>query len=327
MKAIVRQAFGGPEQLEIHEVSTPTPDKEQTLIRVKAFGINRAEQYFRLGAWGDVHVISGIECVGEVELDGSGSLGNGQQVVALMGGMGRNIAGSYAEYVCVPRQNVMPIYSTLGWAELAALPESYATAWACLMDNLQLQKDQTVLIRGATSALGLAAINIARHAGFQVIATVRNDKRINNLHALGAHIVLHENANLSVQLREQFSSGVDAVLDLIGTSTLLDSLKMLGRGGRACIAGFLGGAEPIQEFNPLAHLPSGRQLSFFGSAFVFGTQDYPLSDIPFQQIIDNAASGVYKAKPSHIFEFDQIQAAHRLLDAHDAQGKIVVQIS
>lgn len=326
MKAIVRHAFGGPEQLHIENVATPAASSGQLLVRVKAFGINRAEQYFRLGAWGDVHTISGIECVGEIESDPSERLKKGQRVLALMGGMGRSIAGSYAEFVCVPTTSVVPVNSMLAWAELAALPESYATAWACLFDNLQLQKGQTVVIRGATSALGQAAINIAQHAGLRVVATVRNAKRSDTAITLGAEIALEESADLSAAVLKRFPAGVDAVLDIVGTSTILDSLKMLRRGGRACLAGFLGGAEPIAQFNPLAHLPSGKHLSFFGSAFVFGTPEYPLSDIPFQQIINAAASGHYNASPAHVFAFDEIRTVHRMLDDHTAKGKIVVLV-
>jgi NADPH:quinone reductase len=328
VKAIVRQAFGGPEQLKITDVPTPAPSTGEVLIRVRAFGLNRAEQYFRLGAWGDVHAISGIECVGEVALDPSGKLATGERVIGLMGGMGRSIAGSYAEYVCVSSTSVVPIKSSLPWDQLAALPESYATAWACLMDNLQLKPAQTLVIRGGGSALGQAAINIARHACAHVIATVRSPSRIALMKTLGAHVVVEENingtSNLNAKIREHAPSGVNAVLDIVGSSTVLDSLQMLKRGGGVCMAGFLGGGDPIEKFNPIAHLPSGRHLSFFGSAFVFGTPEYPLSDIPFQQIIDNASSGAYQAKPTRVFRFDDIQAAHRLLDEQTAGGKIVM---
>jgi NADPH:quinone reductase len=325
VKAIVRQAFGGPEQLKIADVPSPTPANGEVLIRVRAFGLNRAEQYFRMGTWGDVHAISGIECVGEVAQDPSGKLATGARVIGLMGGMGRSIAGSYAEYVCVPTLSVVPITSSLPWDQLAALPESYATAWACLMDNLQLLAAQTLVIRGASSALGQAAINIVHHAGIRVIATVRSASRIAQMKKLGADVVMEENKDgLNNKIRELAPGGVDAVLDIIGSSAVLDSLQMVKRGGGVCMAGFLGGGESIEKFNPIAHLPSGRRLSFFGSAFVFGTPEYPLSDIPFQQIIDNASNGAYQAKPIRVFRFDEIQAAHRLMDEQTAGGKIVV---
>ena len=159
MKAIVRQQYGGPEQLCVTEVPDPVAGKDEVLVRVRAFGINRAEQYFRQGHWGDVAAISGIECAGEVVRDPSGKLQPGQRVFALMGGMGRSRSGSYAELVAVPAVNVVPIRSALGWSELAAIPESYATAWSCLFDNLALRRhDQRV-------DLGEAAVLVEEDAG------------------------------------------------------------------------------------------------------------------------------------------------------------------
>ncbi len=139
------------------------------LIRVRAFGINRAKTYFRRGAWGDVARVTGIECVGEVEHDPSGRLTTGAKVVALMGGMGRTRNGSYAELTVAPSTNVLPIRSGLAWPDLAAIPECYATAWSSVIDHLQIEATQRLLVRGATSALGQAAVNIAHHhAGLQV---------------------------------------------------------------------------------------------------------------------------------------------------------------
>ncbi|HEY9023588.1 MAG TPA: zinc-binding dehydrogenase, partial [Burkholderiaceae bacterium] len=270
MRAIVRKAYGGPEQLEIREVPTPTPAPGQVLVRVKAFGLNRAEQYFRTGAWGEVAAISGIECVGEVEHDPEGRLDRGQRVIALMGGMGRSIAGSYAEFACVPAASVVPVRSALPWERLAALPESYATAWSCLHDNLRIAPGERLAVRGANSALGQAALALARQHGVATIATVRELARADVARALGAGEVLAEDGALAARL-----PGLDAVLDLVGTSTVLDSLRAARRGGRVCLAGFLGGGAPLERFDPIAHLPSGRALSFFGSAFVYGTPEYP----------------------------------------------------
>ena len=326
MKAIVRQQYGGPEQLQIREVPDPVAVPGEVLVRVKAFGINRAEQYFRLGAWGEVAAISGIECVGEVADDPSGGLLCGQRVLALMGGMGRTRSGSYAQYVSVPAANVVPVRTRLDWAALAALPESYATAWSCLHDNLGVRRGDTLLLRGATSALGRAALDLAVQAGVRVVAAVRHARRIDTVMALGAQEAVIEGPELEAQVRSVAAGGVDAVLDLVGTSTLLESLRLARRGGRVCIAGFLGGGDPIAAFEPMKHLPSGRQLSFFGSAFVYGTPEYPLSDVPFQRLVDLAEAGVLRAKPAQVFAFGEIQQAHRLLDADAAGGKIVVTV-
>ena len=326
MKAIVRQQYGGPEQLQIREVPDPVAVPGEVLVRVKAFGINRAEQYFRLGAWGEVAAISGIECVGEVADDPSGGLLRGQRVLALMGGMGRTRSGSYAQYVSVPAANVVPVRTRLDWAALAALPESYATAWSCLHDNLGVRRGDTLLLRGATSALGRAALDLAVQAGVRVVAAVRHARRIDTVMALGAQEAVIEGPELEAQVRSVAAGGVDAVLDLVGTSTLLESLRLARRGGRVCIAGFLGGGDPIAAFEPMKHLPSGRQLSFFGSAFVYGTPEYPLSDVPFQRLVDLAEAGVLRAKPAQVFAFGEIQQAHRLLDADAAGGKMVVTV-
>jgi NADPH:quinone reductase-like Zn-dependent oxidoreductase len=326
MRAIVINQYGGPEQLVLKEIPNPVPLPGHVIIRVKAFGLNHAEIYFRSGVWGEVAKVSGIECVGVVESCPSGRLAVGQRVAALMGGMGRTFDGSYAELTRVPASNVVPIESQLSWAELAAIPESYATAWTCLHRNLALAGDQILLVRGGTSALGQAAVNIAVEAGARVIATTRNRARFSTMDALGAHQVLLESPDLSKSVREMHPPGVDAVLDLVGNSTLLDSLAMPKPDGRVCIAGFLGGGEPIPAFNPLLQMPSGVQLSFFASAFTFGNADYPLSNIPFQAIVDRVAAGAYKAKPARTFRFEEIQDAHRCMEANQANGKIVVVV-
>src|SRR6478752_7584358 len=169
MRAIVIQQYGGPEELVIKELPEPIPTPGQVVIEVKAFGLNHAEIYMRKGVWGEVAKVSGIECVGLVKADPGGGLAVGQKVAAIMGGMGRTINGSYAQFTCLPATNVVAIESPLSWEELAAIPECYATAWSCLFGNLDLKPGQTLLIRGATSALGQAALNIAAQAGAQII--------------------------------------------------------------------------------------------------------------------------------------------------------------
>lgn len=245
MRAIVIKQFGGPEQLVIQELPDPEPAPGHVVIEVKAFGINHAETHMRKGEWAEAAKVSGIECVGLVNACPDGQFAAGQKVAALMGGMGRTINGSYAEFTRVPTSNVAQIDSDLPWEELAAIPESYATAWTCLYGNLALDAGQTLVIRGATSALGQAALNIAANAGARVIATTRNPDRISKLESLGAQHVELEGPQLSRHIRESHPEGIHAVLDLIGNSTILDSLAMVRRGGRVCLAGFLGGLAPL----------------------------------------------------------------------------------
>ena len=326
MKGIVREQFGGPEQLVIREVPTPDPLPGHVVIQVKAFGLNHAELYMRKGDWGDVAKISGIECVGVVANDGDGKLSPGQKVAAVMGGMGRTINGSYAEYTRVPVSHVIPLDTSLPWEELAAIPEVYATAWSCLFGNLDLAAGQRLLIRGATSALEQAALNLAANAGAEVIATTRNRDRFAKLQSMGAKRVELEGADLSRRIRGAYPGGIDAVLELVGNSTLVDSLATLRRGGRLVLAGFLGGLAPLASFNPLLQVPSGVHFSFFGS-FAYGTPEFPLSEVPIQTIVDRVAAGTYRAKPARTFRFDEIQAAHRLMESNQANGKLVVTVN
>jgi NADPH:quinone reductase len=321
MRAIVIEKFGGPDSLVYQELPEPEPKAGWVVIEVKAFGLNHAEMHMRRGEWAEAAKVSGIECVGLVRACPGGEFAVGAKVAALMGGLGRTINGSYAEFTRAPVSNVALIESDLPWAELAAIPETYATAWTCLFRNLEIAKGQTLVIRGGSSSFGRAAINMAVNAGVHVIATARNKDSFAALRELGTERVETERPDLSKHIRE--AKRLDAVLDLVGNSTILDSLNMLRRGGRACLAGWLGGLAPIADFNPLLQMASGVYLTFFGS-FVFGTPGFPLSDVPLQSIANDVAAGRYKAKPSRIFKFEEIREAHRVMEANAAKGKMVV---
>jgi NADPH:quinone reductase len=326
VKAIVITAPGAPEVLAVTELPDPVPADGEVLIRVRAFGLNHAEAYMRSGAWGKVAQVPGIECAGTVEADPSGRLAVGTPVVAILGGMGRTRNGSYAELVTVPASNVVPVSTSRAWTDLVALPEVYATAWAGLHQNLALRSGQTVLVRGATSSLGQAAVNVAAEEGATVIATTRRPGRAALLRGIGAAEVLIDDGQLAGQVQE-LGTQVDGVFDLVGNSVLRDSLRIVRARGRVCQLGFLGGLEPVTDFNPIADLPTGVQFSFYGSAFVLGTPGFPLAGIPLQQMIANAEAGRYQAKPVRVFSFDQIVQAHRAMEEGHAAGKMVVAVS
>jgi NADPH:quinone reductase len=321
MRAIVLNGFGGLDSLVYTDIPKPLPREGEVVIEVKGFGINHAEIHMRRGEWAEAAEVSGIECVGIVDACPDGEFPVGAKVAALMGGLGRTINGSYAEYTRVRAANVVPIESDLPWPDLAALPETYAVAWTCLFRNLDLKAGQTLVLRGATSSFGQAALKMAVAAGARVIATARSGERFPALEKLGASRVELERRDLAAHIAE--SKRIDAVLDLVGNSTILDSLDMLRRGGTACLAGWLGGLDPIGDFNPLLRMASGVNWNFFGS-FVFGTPGFPLSDVPLQDIARQVAEGKLDAKPSRVFSFDQIHEAHRVMEAGEAGGKMVV---
>ncbi|KAF9778098.1 hypothetical protein IL306_004261 [Fusarium sp. DS 682] len=341
MKAILISDFGPVENLVIKDVPKPSATIPGTaLIRIKAFGINHAEMHMRRGEWAESVPISGIECVGIIEECPGGELAPGTPVAALMGGLGRTIPGSYAEFTVANISNIVALGEPdeqlpLSWADAAALPESYATAWTCLFRNLNLQRGQRILIRGATSSFGRAAVNLAVDAGAIVTATTRSEAKFAALKELGVSETVLETSDLSKHLRESHGfEKFDSILELVGNSTVVDSLQLVRRDGRVCLAGWLGGLDPIKGppgpdesrgFNPLLQMASGVHLSFFGS-FVFGTKEFPVSDVPLRSIMQKVADGKIDARPWKIFKFDEIHAAHRAMENGDANGKMVVTI-
>jgi NADPH:quinone reductase-like Zn-dependent oxidoreductase len=145
------------------------------------------------------------------------------------------------------------------------------------------------------------------------------------LTALGAEPLL-DVPSLGEQTERLAPQGVDGMLELIGNRSLLDSLTLVRYGGHVVMAGFLGGPEPIATFDPLFHLPSGVSLSFFASAFMFGTAALPMRSIPFQSFIDAVQGGRFQASPAHVFPFAELVQAHELMDSGQARGKIVISM-
>lgn len=324
MKAIVIDQYGPVEGLVYKEVPKPEPLEGHVVIKIKAFGINHAEIHMRRGEWPESDPIAGIECVGIVDSCPGGEFEVGATVIAMMGGLGRTIPGSYAEYTRALASHVIQVNTDLPWDQLAAIPESFATAWTFLFRNLEISKGQLLVIRGGTSALGRAAITMAVNAGVRVIATTRSESRKQTLLDLGVERVEIERPDLSKHIAE--AKQIDAVLDLVGNSTLIDSLAMARRGGRVCLGGWLGGLAPIPEFNPLLQISSGVHFSLFASPH-FGEPQFPLNDVAMQEIVDMVAAGKYQAKPSRVFRFDEIHDAHRVMESNQANGKMVVVIN
>lgn len=322
MDAVVISRFGGPDVLEIQRVPKPTPTQGFVMVHVKAFGVNHAEMHMRKGEWDDYNPITGLECVGLVDACPGGEFTIGTKVAAIMGGMGRSRPGSYGEFVNVPAANVIAVETKLPWEELAALPEVYATAYSCLFTILDVHPGERILIRGATSTIGQAVLHLAVNAGAVVTATTRQESRFSWLRDMGAADVKREQKELQKEYKQ--SPQFDKTLNLIGNNVLVESINLTRPGGRMLQAGWLGGLEPVKDFNPMVEIASGVHFSLFHSK-VLGTPDFPLAQFPLQKIIRKIENREWITMPSHVFEYRDIQSAHRMLDSHSAGGKIVVR--
>jgi NADPH:quinone reductase-like Zn-dependent oxidoreductase len=324
MRAIRVHKAGGPEVLTIEEVPTPTPRAGSVLIRVRAFGLNRSEMFTRQGHSPGVRFprVLGIEAVGTVVAAPETELVAGQTVAALMGGMGRDYDGGYAELTLVPRRHVLPVTTTLPWDILGALPETFLTAWGSLVDALDLASGDTLLIRGGTSSVGMAALSIARAMGARVLATTRDPAKADSLHAAGADDVLIDRGELADEVRARVPGGVKAVLELVGTVTLLDSLRAVAPRGTVCQTGILGNAWTLERFEPLEDIPSTVKLTTYGSS----SATAETSTAAFQHIVDGLAAGRYRPNIDRVFAFDEIVAAHRTMEENRASGKLVVVV-
>lgn len=322
MRAYVISDPGGPEKLELKDIAQPAARCGWVLIRNRAFGLNRSEWFTRRGESPSVSFprVLGIECVGEVVEAPDIGLGPGQTVAAMMGGMGRQFDGSYAEFVLVPGANVFPLQTKLDWGILGALPEMLQTVHGSLHTGLEIDRANTLLVRGATSSIGFAAMALARLRGVEITATTRDPGKSDELIAAGATHVLIDDGSLAESMRAIYPNGIDRVLELVGTTTLLDSLRATRRGGIVCMTGILGGQWALSEFHPMGDIPTGVKLtSYSGEAADISVEQL-------QRYVSLVESGKLSLKTGPRFAFDQLQEAHNLMDRNRANGKIVIEM-
>jgi len=322
MKAAVTLKSGDPEVIEIQEKSVPEVKNGWVLIKIKAFGLNRSELFTRQGHSPNVSFprIQGIECVGTVEEDLSGTYNKDQKVAAIMGGMGRDFDGGYAEFTLVPLQIVFPFESNLPWSTLGAIPEMFQTVSGSLTQALEVQKGETLLIRGGTSSIGMLSCQLAKHLGLTVISTTRNEGKKKFLIENGADHVLIDNGTVSQELRTLFPEGVNKVLELIGIKTLKDSLMCIKPQGIVCMTGILGGEWTLKEFTPMGDIPSlGRLTVYMGDAA-------NLRKDLLQDFIDAVENGEITLNIDKVFRLHQIVEAHTFMENNLAKGKLVVEI-
>jgi len=315
MQAVLLNKVTEAKDIALSEVPIPSVRPGWVLVKVKAFGLNHSEKLLRLNEiradYIPKPIVPGIECAGEIADPSDSGLAIGQKVVALMGGMGRSFWGSYAEYALLPRRIVFPIESDLDWAALGAVPETYFTAWGSLFESLHLQPSDLLLIRGATCALGYAAIWIAKALGCRVIATTHRESKLALLAEADEAIL--DDGKLTGKVR-----GATKALDLVGPRNLKDTLTAVEKGGIVCQTGLLGGVYALKGFDPIKDIPNGVYLTGF------------FSNYPTQQIMDEIFAFLKEKQlvptVGKVFDFAQIRDAVAAQDEGKVNGKIVVRV-
>ncbi|MBQ8959860.1 MAG: zinc-binding dehydrogenase [Ruminococcus sp.] len=314
MKAVSIDKITPAEEVAITEIPVPEVKSGWVLVKVKAFGMNHSEQILRLleikADYIQKPIVPGIECVGEIADPSDTDFQKGQKVIALMGGMGRSFNGSYAEYALLPAHHVFAIDSDLPWERLAAVPETYFTAWGSLFECLHLQPNDTLLIRGATCALGYAAIQIAKALGCKVIATTHRESKLPLISNADEAVI--DDGTLAGKVK------VTKALELVGAKSIRDTLRCMVRGGIVCHTGLLGGVYTLDGFDPIKEIPNGVYLTGF------------FSNYPTQQTVDEifAFLNEHKLEPcfGECFDFEHIREACIALDSGKVNGKIVVKM-
>ncbi|MBF6126397.1 zinc-binding dehydrogenase [Nocardia brasiliensis] len=322
MRAVVLDAPGPVEALQLRQLPVPAPRSGEVLIQVKAFGLNRSELHTRLGLAEGVTFprVPGIEATGVVVACPGGEFAVGSQVMAMMGGMGRTFDGGYAEYTCVPAAQVLSFTSALAWHTLGAVPEMLQTAYGSLTIGLDGRPGQSILIRGGSSSVGAATAVLAAQRGMTVLATTRNPAKAEALHQLGVDQVLIDDGAVADQVRELFPDGVDAALELVGTPTLPDTLRATKVHGVVCFTGMLSNEWIVENFYPIGYLPQGVRLTAYGG---------DASDLPadvLQGFLDAVAAGRSTVPVDRVFSLEQIREAHAYMESGAATGKLVVTL-
>ena len=314
MKAVKIYQAGGPEQLIYQDVPTPDIKEGWSLVKIKGFGINHSEIFTREGKSPSVQFprILGIECVGEVAQSSTPALAVGQKVVSIMGEMGRAFDGSYAEYVLLPNEQIYPVHTNLDWTTLAAIPETYYTAFGSLQ-QLRIALQDRVLVRGAGSGVGVAFAQLlkARFPHIVLHGSTRNPAKATRLQAVGFDEVITE-ADGKIQTDQSY----DKILELVGPATLRDSFSHINEHGIVCNTGQLGNIWYVNDFDPIIELKNNSYLTAFYSGNV--------SQAKLDAMFDYIRQFNVKIFIERVFALEQVPEAHRFLQSADGFGKVVV---
>ena len=315
MKAVVIDKVTPAEDIRLVDVPIPEVIPGWVLVKIKAFGLNYSEKLLRISRITHKSIkkplIPGTECAGLIIDPSDSSFKKGDKVIAFMGGMGRQYDGSYAEYALLPADHVFHVDSDLEWPEIAAVPKTYFTAMGALFGSLKIRPEDTLLIRGATCAMGYVALQIAKTVGCKVIAATQREEKFGFLE--DADVVIPDDGRITGKV-----FGANKAIDLIGPKSLIDTLTAVEPGGIVCCTALIGGVYSIEDFNPLKDIPNGVYLTGFDS------------DNPTQKDVDNIFVFLDQNNLSPsvgaVYDFTNIREALMDLDSVKTNGKIVVMM-
>ena len=315
MKCAVIYEPGGPEKFVIENRPVPELRPGWSLVRVRGCGLNHSEIFTRKGLSPSVSFprVLGIECAGEIAgTTDPDRLPEGQRVISIMGEMGRAFDGGYTEYVLLPNEQIYPVDTDMSWEELSAAPETYYTAYGSLK-NLKLRDGMSVLIRGATSGVGIAFLRLARsgHSGLRICGTTRSDNKDQLLIDAGFDEVIADVDGV-IRTEETF----DRVLELIGPKTIKDSIAHLNEDGIVCSVGQLGGQWCLEDFDPIMELANNVYLTTFYSGNV--------SEEKIGDMLRYIKEHDVDVRPEKVFSLDEISDAHRWMESTRSFGKVIL---
>jgi NADPH:quinone reductase-like Zn-dependent oxidoreductase len=342
VKAIVFQQHGGPEVLKFTDAPEPAIRPNEVLVRVKACALNHLDLWVRRGL-PNVPIplphIPGSDVSGEIDKIGSdvSTVRVGQKVVLAPGvtcgkcaaclsghdnrcrqftNLGYMVDGGCAEFVRVPEANCLPYPENLSFEEAACIPLVFQTAWHMLVTRAQLQPGEDVLILGAGSGVGSAAIQVAKFFGARVVATAGRDEKLQKAKQLGAdHLINHQTQKIRDEVRRITNKrGVDVVFEHVGTSTWDDSIASLAPNGRLVTCGATTGFDAKLDLRFLF----GRQLSLLGS--YMGTKS------ELHTVMKLVASGRLRPVLDRIVPLSEAAAAHVYLESRSQFGKVVLKL-
>ena len=324
MKAVIITRPGGAEVLEIQERPKSEPGVGQIRVRVRASALNRADLLQRAGNYpvppGVPADMPGMEYAGEVDVLGAGASmwKIGDRVMGIVGGAG------HAEFLCVHEREAMPVPRAMSWEDAGAIPEVFLTAYDALFNRLALNTGETVLIHAVGSSVGTAGLQIARTAGARVVGTARSPDKLERAKKLGLDVAIDSSrGDWAAQVEAALGAErVDALLDLVGGNYLEGNLRVLTLRGRMVVVGLTAGASSPFNMSVLLR----KRLTIVGTMLrsrpleekIALAREFSERGVPLFE------SGRLKPVVDRVFGFDEIRAAHRLMESNDTFGKIVL---